>query len=100
MGRRKVRVANRKRFTIFLSTVFVITAIIFGGILKLNLVYSSNDGNYTEMAILSGDTLWEIAKRNNPYNKDIRIIIYEIMEINNMKSANIKAGSVIKIPTY
>lgn len=98
--RKRIRIANKRRFTIFLSTIFVITAIIFNGILRLNLVYGSDNGNYAEIAIVSGDTLWEIAKRNNPYNQDIRKIVYEIMKINNMKSASIKAGSVIKIPTY
>ncbi|SCG83375.1 hypothetical protein DW1_1807 [Proteiniborus sp. DW1] len=100
MGKRKVRIVNKKRFTIFLTIVFIIFTIIFTGLWKLNLAYSSNDGKYIEMTILSGDTLWEIAKRNNPYNKDVRIIVQEIMEMNNMKSASIKAGSVIKIPTY
>ncbi|WIV10934.1 LysM peptidoglycan-binding domain-containing protein [Proteiniborus sp. MB09-C3] len=99
MGKR-IRIANKRRFTIFLSTIFIITTIIFNGILRLNLVYGSDNGNYAEMAIVSGDTLWEIAKRNNPYNQDVRKIVYEIMKINNMKSASIKAGSVIKIPTY
>lgn len=100
MRKRRIRVANRKRFTIFLTTMIIISTMIFTGLCKLNLAYSTSDSNYTEMTILSGDTLWEIAKRNNPYNKDIRIIVHEIMEINNMKSASIKAGSVIKIPTY
>lgn len=100
MRKRKLRIANKRRFTIFLSIMFVITAMIFSGISKLNLAYSSNDDDYAEMAIISGDTLWEIAKNNNPYNDDIRKIVYEIMKINNMKSAELKVGSVIKIPTY
>ncbi|MFA5524688.1 MAG: LysM peptidoglycan-binding domain-containing protein [Tissierellales bacterium] len=100
MRKIKLRIVNKRRFAFFLSIVFVIAAIIFSAITKFNLAYSTNDGDYAEMAIISGDTLWEIAKNNNPYNEDIRKVVYEIMKINNMKSAEIKVGSVIKIPTY
>ncbi|SDY85471.1 LysM domain-containing protein [Proteiniborus ethanoligenes] len=100
MKRKRIRIANKKRFTIFLSLVFCIITILTSNISKISLAYSSNNNNYKEMAIISGDTLWEIAKRNNPYNQDVRKIVYEIMEFNNMKTAEIKAGSVIKIPTY
>lgn len=100
MRKKQIRIANKKRFTIFLSSVFVIAALVFNSIAKLNLAYSSDFKNYTEMAIISGDTLWDIAKRNNPYNQDVRRVVHEIMKINNMKSAELKVGSVIKIPTY
>lgn len=100
MRSKQIRIANKKRFTIFLSTVFVVITLILGGISKLNLAYSSDNEDYVEMAIIPGDTLWEIAKRNNPYNQDVRKVVHEIMKINDMKTANIKAGSVIKIPTY
>ncbi len=100
MKRKRLRIASKTRFTIFLSTVFVIITLIFNGISRLSFAYGTDDRSYVEMTIISGDTLWEIAKRNNPYNQDVRKIVYEIMKINDMKTANLKVGSIIKIPTY
>ncbi|WP_352417892.1 LysM peptidoglycan-binding domain-containing protein [Proteiniborus sp.] len=100
MRKKQVRVANKKRFTIFLSIVFVVTVLIINNVAKINLAYSSDLRSFSEITIVSGDTLWDIAKRNNPYNQDVRKVVHEIMKINNMKTAEIKAGRVIKIPTY
>lgn len=100
MKRKQIRIANKKRFTVFLSLIFIVITILTNNIFRISLANSSNNENYIEMAIIPGDTLWEIAKRNNPYNQDVRKVVYEIMELNNMTTAEIKAGSVIKIPTY
>lgn len=100
MSRKKIRIVNKKRFIIFLVAVFLTITLAFNGLTNLSLAYGYEQGNYAEMTIIHGDTLWEIAKRNNPYNEDIRKIVHKIMEINDMKSANLKVGSVIKIPKY
>jgi len=98
--KRKIKIANKRRFLVFLSILCAVFIIIISGATKLNRVYSSKTGEFIEITIVPGDTLWEIAKRNNPYNQDIRKIVYEIMKLNNMKSASLKSGSTIKIPTY
>lgn len=100
MKTRKLKIVNKKRFVVFLTTVLILLIFITGTIFKLNAAYSFSEDNYIEIQIIQGDTLWDIAKRNNPYNKDIRKVVYEIMKINNMKNANIKIGTVIKVPTY
>ncbi len=45
-----------------------------------------------------GDTLWDIAKKHMPDDYDIRKMVYELREFNNMKDVNIYPGDVIKIP--
>lgn len=98
--KKRVKIANKKRFIVFLSILFIVFGTAVSGMIKLNPVYSSKSEEFVEITIVPGDTLWEIAKRNNPYNQDVRKIVYEIMKINNMKSASLKSGSTIKIPTY
>ena len=51
-----------------------------------------------EYVVKKGDTLWTIAKEYNDNRKDIRRYIYEIMEVNCMKSPDLLPGQVILIP--
>lgn len=56
----------------------------------------NNIPEYSTIIIAKGDTLWNIAKRYNYDNKDIRSKIDEIKELNNI-SSNIKIGQKLKI---
>lgn len=53
-----------------------------------------------ELEIATGDTLWSIAKRYLPPDRDIRDYILEIKAINNLEEANLIAGQYITIPLY
>ena len=53
---------------------------------------------YFEMYIKSGDTLWDLAKKYTPKGKDLRKTIYEISILNELDSADIYPGQIIKIP--
>lgn len=46
-----------------------------------------------------GDTLWDIAKDIDS-DKDLREIVYEIKELNNIHDSNVYPGDEIIIPTY
>lgn len=66
---------------------------------------SHQDLTYKKVAVVSGDTLWEIAKQekeSNDYYKDndIRDIISDIKMVNNLKSSDLHADQVLEIPTY
>lgn len=50
--------------------------------------------NYT---ITRGETLWSIAKKYTPNDKDVRQTIYEIQKENNLDTAFIYAGQEIQI---
>lgn len=73
-------------------------------ILGSQKIYSKGQVNYKNEYILKGDTLWSIAQKeasNNEYyrNRDIRDIIRDIKEINNLRDGNIYDGQQLKIPT-
>lgn len=53
---------------------------------------------YKEIVILQGDSLWNIAKKNMSDKYDIRYLVYKLKEFNDMETAQIYSGDIIKIP--
>lgn len=58
----------------------------------------SNPNQYITVIVYPGDTIWSLAAKNNPDNIDIRKLVYNIREENNLKSANIYPGQQLNIP--
>ena len=54
---------------------------------------------YKSVLVEKGDTLWSITKNNCCNYKDIRKAVYYIRKANNITSANINPGQIIKIPS-
>ena len=97
-----MRIVNKKKF--IRSTSVTIGLIIFIILIFSNIGFSHTEINYKEIAISSGDTLWNIAKyerTNNEYfkNDDIRDIVDEIKHLNNLSSSNLEIGDKLSIPT-
>ena len=79
--------------------VFAITIFITFIFVSNNKVYSSTyKENFIEILVEEGDTLWNIALKNMPEKYDVRKMVYEIMEFNQMKDAYIYPGDLVKIP--
>jgi LysM repeat protein len=55
---------------------------------------------YQCVEIESGDTLWSIAKEYKPDNKDVRQVVYDICEANDMSADDLTVGQKIIIPVY
>jgi len=53
---------------------------------------------YKEVVVKPGDTLWKISKDNMESHEDIRYYIYKIRQVNNLQTAQITPGQVIKLP--
>lgn len=65
--------------------------------------YKTGMGNerikYQQVIVHSGDTLWAISEKYSQPDRDIRALVYEIEEINQLKSSTIVPGQVLRIPT-
>lgn len=101
-GKINMRRINKKKFIRSMS--ITISLIIFIIILLVNTSFSYTEINYKKVSVISGDTLWSIAryeKDNNSYfeNKDIRDIVDEIKYINKLNTSNLKIGDELSIPT-
>ena len=96
----KIKIVNKKKFMRSITILIILLSICFLGI---GFSYSKTEISYKEDYIFKGDTLWSIAEKEistNEYykNKDIRNVIYEIKEINNLQDGNLKVGQKILIP--
>lgn len=97
-----MKIVNFKKFrrtVLILVTIITLLIIILG-----KNTYSKGETSYKSEFIISGDTLWSIAEKESKSNKyyedkDIRYIIYDLKQINNLTDSNLKEGQEIKIPT-
>ena len=97
--KKKFKVVNRTRFYIFVTMILLIAGIVTNTILSTAKAYSNPvDIPFEEVIVSEGDTLWFIAIDFMPKNYDVREMIYNIRQLNEMKTASIHPGDIIKIP--
>lgn len=94
---RKIVIKNKFRFICFLFVVFTLLSILLVSVSNFGKVYSKSYDRFATYYVESGDTLWEIAEKNNVNNKDVRKLIYEIKELNNIDTM-LYIGQEIIIP--
>ena len=100
MKKNKVIKINLKKFIRALVLIIGITILIT--FLATKSIYSYEKLKTKTIYTNKGDTLWNIAldeKENNKYYKDknIREIVYDIKQINNMQDSIILPGETLKI---
>lgn len=100
MKKNKVIKINLKKFIRALVIVIGITILIT--FLATKSIYSYEKLKTKTIYTNKGDTLWNIAldeKENNKYYKDknIREIVYDIKQINNMQDSIILPGETLKL---
>ncbi len=88
----------------FIKCIFILLGVIF----ILSLLFIKSTLSYTKhefktIYIKSGDTLWNIAmslQENNSYykGKDIRYIINDLKEINNLNNSTLYINQELQIP--
>lgn len=96
----KIKIVNKKKF--IRSFIFLV-GLIFLTLIGITQTYSKTELSYKEDYIIKGDTLWSIAENeinHNEYykNKDIRDVMYEIKQLNNLQNGNLEIGQKILIP--
>ena len=96
-----MKIRNVKKFVI--SILIILGVVLVISLLISKATYSHGEKQYKTIFVSEGDTLWNIASsesKNNAYykNKDIRYIINNIMEENNLKNSNINANQELLIP--
>ncbi|WP_054870220.1 LysM peptidoglycan-binding domain-containing protein [Caloranaerobacter sp. TR13] len=96
----KVKIVNKTRFIIFLVISITLILVLISALFKIGKAYSVTYTQYINIEVKAGDTLWNIAKKNNSKKEDIRKLVYKIMELNDLETAKIKPGDIIKVPIY
>ncbi len=95
----------KKTFNKIIFSMFIIIILTLGliSVMGNKITLSHVETSLKTIYVSSGETLWEIAEvelANNDYylNKDIRFIIKDIKEINNLSSSNLFPGQELTIP--
>lgn len=96
-------IKNKKKFVRAILLIIGISVLI--NLILVSKAFSHAELKYKTISVSSGDTLWDIAKAeqtSNTYykNKDIRDVIEDIKEINNLKNCNLNLGQTLEIATY
>lgn len=97
----KYRIVNGKR--LIMSCVLFLIFVIAISIVISKESLSCTEIEYKDVEVISGDTLWSIAQEEQLYNdyydnKDIRYIISDLKQVNNLKNSNLDVGQKIVIP--
>ena len=98
----KLKIVNQKKFRKRLILCsFILFCILFN--IK-NSCSSEEIVEYKTITVNNGDTLWSIAEYEQSENKyyknsDIRKIVSDIKQVNNLKSCNLTIKQNLKIPT-
>lgn len=93
--KKKYRIKDKKRFYGFVGLVLVL----FSVVLFLALNSSANADEVTLPKVVyvrSGDTIWSIAEKF-AIDRDIREVVYEIRQDNQLESADIQLGQRLLI---
>ena len=97
-----MRIVNKTKF---IRSNVILVILISSIVIFATNAYSNVETKYKEEYVCAGDTLWSIAQEeleNNKYfeGKDIRYVVNELKNVNNLASANLKEGHKLKIPSF
>ena len=97
-----MRIVNKTKF---IRSNVILAILISSIVIFATNAYSNVETKYKEEYVCAGDTLWSIAQEeleNNKYfeGKDIRYVVNELKNVNNLASANLKEGDRLKIPSF
>ena len=96
---KKYRIVSKIRFSIF---IIILAMAIVASVAFITGSTASGESipQYYTVEVQAGDTLWDIAERYCDKGTDIREVIYEIREANNLSPEDIEPGDSIKIPKH
>lgn len=102
-GSQKVRLTPRGRLVTRLAVITSLSILLLSGFAALTGASAGPSESavstpYIKISVKPGETLWSIADSINS-SGDLRGMVADILEINNLKSPELQAGQKIYIPT-
>jgi nucleoid-associated protein YgaU len=93
---RSPKAVRRSRTLALLFVVLVaVLVLFFPRVVHTQGLYP--EGDQVAYTVRAGDTLWEIAGQYAG-KRDVREVIYQIQRANNLQTADIRPGQVLRIP--
>ena len=94
----RYRINNRVRFTLFVVLVILFVTTFANVALGLNTANSATYVDYTEVKVMSGDTLLTISETYMDDDSDIRKSVHELCKINDINASQLQAGMTLLVP--
>lgn len=102
MIHKRYRIVSTPRFLTFLVLVILLAVFVFNCLAGTYRSQGLTQVQYKEVTVHSGDTLWDIASENcttaDGEKVDVRLMIDEICQLNNISASQLQAGDIIKVP--
>lgn len=96
---KKYRIKSKSRFITFIVILLCLFAGIIGHVTGFDISTAlARETVQTQIEVVPGDTLWDIAGHYKSEDKDIREAVYEICSANDITDGNITEGMVLSIP--
>jgi K+-transporting ATPase A subunit len=87
------RLKITRMVVLLLVCIFIMSLTVFQG----NVVSGQNQFK-AEITVISGDTLWSLAREHAPRGMDIREYVDLMLNENNLESPIVYPGQVIQLP--
>ena len=97
---KKYRVKSKFRFITSLVIALGLCMGLVGFITGTNTSTAITKNDCTEVTVVAGDTLWDIAEFVKSRDMDTREAVYEICKANDIKAGDIQPGMILTIPGY
>ena len=96
---KKYKIVNKIRFYLFLIFIIFFSFVTLTFIKSFGRVEGTvSNLKYEEIYIDMGDTVWDIALKYKSEQSDVRDMVAEIRDFNNLEDLSIKQGDIIRIP--
>lgn len=96
--KRKLRIANRRRFITVVSALIFILGVLVSSAAMMMVASAEAPVVWKEVMVEEGDTLWAIAKTISSESEDLRLTVHTIIDENQLASATIHPGEILRIP--
>lgn len=93
--KRERQLKKQKKRLVLLTIVFILFVAV--SMTQIQAVSGEHD-SYTEVIVQKGDNLWTLSRLYKPENVDTRDYIETILSLNNLDSAVLYPGQVLKMP--
>lgn len=97
---KKYRITSKFRFTMFLVVMILFAMTTVGTLLGFNTVNSASMNQYNQVLVEAGDTVWTIACEYAPDDMDVRKVVHDICDVNEIQADQLVAGQKIIVPVY
>lgn len=100
-ARHHYRVVRPVRFFLFVLITTIVISFACFSLVGAGTAEAAAESTYKQVVVHENDSLWSIASKYNPDVHDVRSLVYEIYEINDIDADDIlQPGDVVFVPVY